>query len=85
MYEYFQEAYAPGLVTMHGVRTERYKYIEFPDLKNDINELYDLKNDPGEMKNLISDQEYKDILEMMKAELQLLKEKMNYVKPVINE
>jgi N-acetylglucosamine-6-sulfatase len=52
MYEYFQEAYAPGLVTVVGVRTKRYKYIESLHRVNDINELYDLEKDPGEMDNI---------------------------------
>jgi hypothetical protein len=30
LYEYFQEAYAPGFVTIAGVRSRKYKYIENP-------------------------------------------------------
>ena len=35
------------------VRTERYKYIRYRDLK-DMNELYDLLDDPFELSNLIA-------------------------------
>jgi N-acetylglucosamine-6-sulfatase len=36
------------------VRTSRYKYIHYVDLKG-MDELYDLKEDPYEMKNVIGD------------------------------
>ena len=86
MYEYYQERYAPGLVTTVGVRNERYKYIESPDLPNDINELYDLEKDPGEMDNKINDPEYKEVKEKMIQELERLKAETGYFDPeVFNE
>jgi N-acetylglucosamine-6-sulfatase len=60
LYEYFQEAYAPGFVTIAGVRSRKYKYIESPNLPQDINELYDLENDPGEMEKLKAETGYFD-------------------------
>jgi len=78
LYEYFQESYAPGLVTMIGVRDHRFKYIHYPDLANDIDELYDLEKDPGEMHNLILDPDYEQVLNRMKTELQELKIKIDY-------
>jgi N-acetylglucosamine-6-sulfatase len=81
MYEYFQEAYAPGLVTTVGVRNERYKYIESPDLPNDINELYDLEKDPGEMNNQINNPDYESVRNEMVSELTRLKEELNYFDP----
>jgi N-acetylglucosamine-6-sulfatase len=55
------------------VRTERWKYIQYTDLKG-MDELYDLKKDPYEMKNLINDSSASKELKEMKAELaQLLK------------
>lgn len=81
MYEYFQEAYAPGFVTAIGVRNERYKYIEFPHLTNDINELYDLETDPGEMNNLIISPDYQSVKLKMKAELKKLKVETGYFDP----
>ncbi len=81
LYEYFQEAYAPGFVTVSGARTKRYKYIESPERLNDINELYDLKKDPGEMDNLIKDPGYKLVLEEMKRELEKLRKETDYFDP----
>ena len=85
LYEYFQESYAPGLVTMLGVRNERYKYIHFPELSDDIDELYDLLQDPGEMHNLILNPDYRDVLQAMKTELEKLLDQTNYQKPEIRE
>jgi arylsulfatase A-like enzyme len=82
LYEYFQENYAPGIVTMVGVRTDRYKYIEYPEQENDINELYDLKNDPYEMNNLINNPAYSQKLQELKQELQRLKKETGYDKAV---
>ena len=81
LYEYYQEAYAPGFVTAVGVRTKKYKYIEYPDMDNDINELYDLENDPGEMNNLINNPDYKEILTGMKARLEEQKKETGYFDP----
>ena len=81
MYEYYQEEYAPGLVTTVGVRNERYKYIESPDLPDDINELYDLEKDPLEMDNKINDPNYQTVKEEMMVELTRLKIKYEYFDP----
>jgi len=83
LYEYFQESYAPGLVTATGVRNQRYKYIEFPHVINDINELYDLEMDPGEMVNLINSPAHQSIRTEMKAELEKLKKETSYVDPEV--
>jgi arylsulfatase A-like enzyme len=83
LYEYFQEAYAPGFETVVGVRTKRYKYIETPHLPEDINELYDLESDPGEMDNLINHPEYQDVKLEMMAALERLKSETGYVDPEV--
>jgi len=83
MYEYFQEAYAPGFVTVAGARTKRYKYIESPERFEDINELYDLENDPGEMDNLINSPAYQVIKAEMMEELKKLKVETGYFDPKV--
>lgn len=83
MYEYFQEAYAPGFVTVTGIRTERYKYIESLHQINDINELYDLKTDPGERKNLINSPGYRQIKDSMIRELENLKVQNHFFDPEV--
>jgi N-acetylglucosamine-6-sulfatase len=83
LYEYFQEPYAPGFVTVAGVRNKRYKYIEGTDMINDINELYDLETDPGEMNNLINSPEHQSIKSKMISELERLKIETGYFDPEI--
>jgi N-acetylglucosamine-6-sulfatase len=83
LYEYFQEAYAPGFETVVGVRTRRYKYIETPHLPQDINELYDLESDPGEMDNLINHPDYQDVKLEMMAALERLKTETGYMDPEV--
>lgn len=53
LYEYFWERAFPETPTMFGVRTDRFKYVEYHGVW-DTNELYDLDEDPLEMRNLIS-------------------------------
>ena len=52
--EYFQEANFPKTPTWRAIRSERYKYVHYPDLQG-ADEFYDLQKDPGEMKNIITD------------------------------
>lgn len=46
---------------MHGVRSERYKYIRYHGIW-DTNEFYDLAEDPYETNNLIDSPEHQDII-----------------------
>ena len=50
--EYFQEKAFQRTPTWQAVRTDRWKYIHYPDLEG-MDEVYDLKADPYEMRNLI--------------------------------
>jgi len=81
LYEYFQEPYAPGFVTVAGVRNKRYKFIEGLNLSNDINELYDLETDPGEMDNKINQPAYQAVKLEMIRELERLKTQTGFFDP----
>lgn len=67
-YEYYWEFGFPQTPTMHGVRTERYKFIRYHGVW-DTNEFYDLQVDPYEMKNLIAEPEYQTIIQQLNHEL----------------
>ncbi len=69
LFEYYLEP--TGIPSWKAVRTNRYKYINYTDLK-DCNELYDLKQDPKEMHNLIKEPEAAVVVQKMESELQRL-------------
>ncbi|QDT36546.1 Arylsulfatase [Stratiformator vulcanicus] len=71
--EYNTDTVFPRVKNMgyHAVRTSRWKYIRYNDLKG-MDELYDLKNDPYEMRNLLSGSETPPILPSLQAELDRL-------------
>ena len=74
LYEYFWERSFPQTPTVFGVRTERYKYMNYHGIF-DLNELYDLEKDPKEMDNLIDDPAYYEVrLDMEKRLTELLKQ-----------
>ena len=77
LYEYFREDWMPGIPLMLGVRTERWKYVCYPDIE-DIEELYDLQKDPHEMHNLAADAGHAPVLEDMRGRLRSLKRKTGY-------
>ena len=68
--EYYSDKVFPRIENMgyKAVRTERYKYIHYIDLKG-MDELYDLRNDPYELMNSINDPAMPTVLEQMKTEL----------------
>ena len=73
-YEYYWERNFPHTPTVHGVRTDRYKYIHYHGIW-DLDELYDMQNDPDEMNNLINDPAYeKKVDEMNKMMFDWLEE-----------
>lgn len=69
LYEYFKE-YGPGVPSILGVRTARWKYVTYPELPDDISELYDLERDPFELDNLISVPGYEDVVREMQGVLE---------------
>ncbi len=69
LFEYYLEP--TGIPSWKAIRTDRYKYINYTDLK-DCNELYDLKKDPNEMQNLIKKQDAAVVVKKMETELKRL-------------
>ena len=66
------------LPEMIGVRTERYKLIHYPGMKEPYSwELFDLEKDPDEMENEYSNPEYAAVLERMTGELRALITKLD--------
>lgn len=81
LYVYQRENYAPGIATMAGVRTGRYKYIRYPEEKEGLDELFDLKTDPYELRNAVNDPEYREVLSQMQKELVRLSDETGYKLP----
>jgi len=79
LYAYYQEGWLPGIPTMLGVRTKRWKYIHYPGLPEDVDELYDLEGDPHELRNLVADPAHADTLARMQATLKRLLDETDYV------
>lgn len=75
-YEYFWERHYPQTPTMHGVRTDRYKYIHYYGIW-DADELYDLHNDPNEMNNLINSPEHRPLVKELNDRMYKWLEKTN--------
>jgi N-acetylglucosamine-6-sulfatase len=74
LYEYFWERAFPQTPTVFGVRTERFKYMNYHGIF-DLDELYDLEHDPQEMHNLIDHPDFFETRRQMEKHLRdLLKE-----------
>lgn len=70
-YEFYNNRRAAHMVRRHnGVRTKRYKLIDFYNLGEW--ELYDLEKDPREMNSVYADPEYAQVVTDLKAELKRL-------------
>ena len=68
------EYFTPHRVGPHrGVRTDRYKLIEYYS-EGDYWELFDLEVDPNELKNVYGDPEYAEVEGEMKRELGRVRE-----------
>ncbi len=67
-YEYYWERNFPQTPTVHGLRTNKFKYMHYHGIW-DIDELYDIQNDPDEKHNLINKPEYKKIVDEMNGKM----------------
>ncbi|MBN2093628.1 sulfatase [candidate division KSB1 bacterium] len=68
LYEYYWERNFPQTPTVHGIRTNKFKYIHYHGIW-DTDELYDLENDPNEMNNLIDSPEHQEIINKLKNQM----------------
>tara|TARA_B100000700_G_scaffold71776_1_gene79925 strand:- start:6944 stop:9052 length:2109 start_codon:yes stop_codon:yes gene_type:complete len=71
-YHYYEFPGAHSVAKHNGVRTERYKLINF--YENKEWELFDLKEDPNELNSVYDDPDYADIKKDLEVELQRLQE-----------
>ncbi|MFO8012198.1 MAG: sulfatase [Phycisphaerae bacterium] len=76
-YEYNYEKQFPYTPNVRGVRTDEWKYMEYPpggpNARTYKAELYNLKEDPKELHNLIDDPQYRNVVEDLKVDLARLK------------
>lgn len=70
-YHYYMYPNAFNIPPHEGIRTKRYKLINF--YRNDGYNLFDLKHDPKELNDLSKDPDYGSILEQMKTDLAALR------------
>lgn len=69
LYEYYAYPDWHYVKPNKGVRTRRWKYIEYYDFPKHEYELYDLETDPLEVKNLVNDPQYQDVVEELRRRL----------------
>jgi arylsulfatase A-like enzyme len=75
LYEYYEYPAYENIPPCRGLRTERYKYIEY--FTQNAFELYDLETDPDELHNLYSDPKYADLVSTLRKRLEELRRETN--------
>jgi arylsulfatase A-like enzyme len=73
LYEYYEYPGDHSVPKNRGVRTERYKYIEYYEQDPMEYEFYDLASDPQEIHNLYGLKQYESLMGEMRARLQALR------------
>ena len=76
LYEYYEYPGFENVKPCRGVRTARYKYIEF-FLDPKEYELYDLEKDPNEMHNLYGKPGYEEITGHLQARMEELRQQID--------
>jgi N-acetylglucosamine-6-sulfatase len=71
LFHYVLEEKYPNIPTWQAVRTDRWKYIHYPDHPG-MDELYDLQTDPHELTNRIDDPAAAEDLVRLKRDLSML-------------
>lgn len=71
-YHYYEYPDSHAVAVQYGVRTDRYKLIYFPDLKEW--EMYDLEKDPHELQNVIAHTDYAATRTELEGELKRLRD-----------
>ena len=75
LYEYYEYPAYENIPPCRGVRTERYKYIEY--FTQNAYELYDLETDPDEVHNLYANPKYADLTNQLRLRLEELRRETN--------
>ena len=78
-YHYFDQFEVPE---HYGIRTEKFKLINFVNSDTSDFEFYDLKNDPKEMKNQINNPSFKQTIDSLKVELSFEKNKFESISAI---
>lgn len=78
-YHYYMDG-AYNLPRFEGVRTERYKLINYYFPEQDW-ELFDLEKDPHELRSVYGDSQYADVRDALKRELQRLRKQYEVTEP----
>ncbi len=80
LYEYFRHPNNPT-PTILGVRTEKAKYVTYPDSPETSSELYDLATSPDESYNCVALPECRELLQTMKRALRRVKNETGFEYP----
>jgi len=76
LYEYYEFPAVHMVVPNRGVRTRRWKYIEYYGRRREY-ELYDLENDPEEVQNLFDNPRCRNVVEKLRQRLIELRRESN--------
>jgi arylsulfatase A-like enzyme len=79
-YEYFEHPGPHCVRKNHGIRTERWKLIEFWEEPQEL-ELYDLARDPDEIRNLAADPEYAATVRELREKMHRLRRELGDADP----